>query len=532
MTYYHPGHRLILSFPIILFLMSFFSCDNTPPPTPMDLSKEQLIPKPVELEATGSSFRLTEDTDIYVQKTTEQAAELEQVGQYLADKLMPATGFEIQVIGTEEAPPAGHIFLALAEDNDAELGEEGYQLDITEEQLKLSANTPAGLFRGLQTVRQLLPAAIEKDSLQPGPWEIATGTIRDYPSYAYRGAMLDVARHFFGVEDVKRYIELIAFYKINVLHLHLTDDQGWRIEVKSWPRLTEHGGSTEVGGGEGGYYTQEQYTELVDYARKHYITIIPEVDMPGHTNAALASYPELTCDGKAPELYTGIEVGFSTLCTDKEVVYQFVDDVVRELSALTPGPYFHIGGDESHVTAKDDYIYFVNRVQGIMQSHGKRMAGWDEITEAKLDSSSVAQFWANADHAKKAVEQGVQVIMSPARKTYLDMQYDSTTQLGLHWAAYIEVDSAYIWDPATYVEGISKADILGIESPLWTETITTMDEIEYMVFPRLAGHAEIGWTPAEQRNWEEYKQRLGEHKARFEALGIDFYASPLVPWQD
>lgn len=515
----------------LFFLMAAPSCTTQEPPTPKDLSKEHLIPRPVSLTAVGSSFRLTEQTGIYVLSPAEAPNELMRIGQHLAGLLKPATGFALPVSAADAAPSPGNIFLAISGD-DTELGEEGYKLEITEEQLKLSANTPAGLFRGLQTIRQLLPATIENKAPQPGPWEIATGTIRDYPAYTYRGAMLDVSRHFFGVEDVKRFIDLIAFYKLNVLHLHLSDDQGWRIEIKSWPKLATYGGSTQVGGGEGGYYTQAQYADIVQYAQERYITIIPEIDMPGHTNAALASYPELNCDGKAPELYTGIEVGFSTLCTDKDITYQFVDDVVRELAALTPGPYIHIGGDESHVTEKPDYIYFVNRVQDIVLSHGKQMIGWDEITLASLKPSSVAQFWANADHAKAAVAQGVKIIMSPATKTYLDMQYDSTTRLGLHWAAYIEVDSAYIWDPATFVPGISKDNILGVESPLWSETITKMDEIEYMAFPRLAGHAEIGWTPASDRSWEEYKVRLGHHKARFEAMGVDFYPSALAPWAD
>lgn len=513
-----------------LALMSLLSCAQEPP-TPKDLSKENLIPKPVSLAAAGSSFRLTDKTGIYVQGPAAASGELMRIGQYLADRLAPATGFDMPVSATDEAPPAGHIYLALS-GGDAELGEEGYELNIAEGMVKLTANTPAGLFRGLQTIRQLLPAAIEFEETQPGPWEIATGTIRDYPSYAHRGSMLDVSRHFFRVEDVKRYISLIAFYKMNVLHLHLSDDQGWRVEIKSWPNLAAHGGSTQVGGGKGGYYTQEEYADIVQYAQGHYITIIPEIDMPGHTNAALASYPELNCDGKAPELYTGTEVGFSTLCTRKDTTYQFVDDVIRELAALTPGPYIHIGGDESHVTKKEDYIYFINKVQDIVQAHGKQMIGWDEITLASLKPTSVAQFWANADHAKAAVAQGVKVIMSPARKTYLDMQYDSTTTLGLHWAAYVEVDSAYIWDPASYVNGVGKENILGIEAPLWTETITNMDEIEYMVFPRLPGHAEIGWTPASARDWEEYKLRLGRHKARLDAMGVNYYPSNMVPWVD
>ncbi|MEL6589292.1 MAG: family 20 glycosylhydrolase, partial [Bacteroidota bacterium] len=322
-------------------------------------------------------------------------------------------------------------------------------------------------------------------------------------------------------------------YKFNALHLHLTDDQGWRIEIKSWPKLTEVGGSTEVGGGEGGFYTQEEYSEIVNYAGERFIMIIPEIDVPGHTNAALVSYPELNCNPKDPnpKLYTGIEVGFSTLCTDKEVVYQFMDDVIREVAAITAAPYFHIGGDESHATAKEDYVPFIERMQEIVHKHGKVMVGWDEIVNAKLDQSSIPQFWDSEENAKAAVAQNTKVIMSPAKRVYLDMQYDSTTQYGLHWAAYIEVDDSYNWEPTTYTEGIGREDIFGIETPLWSETVTNIDEAEYMIFPRLPGIAEIAWSPAEVRDWETYKVRLGKQKARFEAMDINYYPSERVPWQ-
>jgi len=254
--------------------------------------------------------------------------------------------------------------------DDKELGEEGYELNITEEMVELKANKPAGIFYGIQTIRQLLPARVESGNTEQGPWKLPTGTIRDYPVYGYRGAMLDVARHFFSVDEVKTYIDRLALYKMNVLHLHLSDDQGWRIEIKSWPKLTEFGGKTEVGGGIGGFYTQEEYKDIVKYAQDRFITIIPEIDMPGHTNAALASYPELNVPGKKAELYTGVEVGFSTLDTHKELTYKFVNDVFRELAAITPGPYIHIGGDESHSTPIEDYIPFVNRVQDIVISPG------------------------------------------------------------------------------------------------------------------------------------------------------------------
>jgi hexosaminidase len=293
------------------------------------------------------------------------------------------------------------------------------------------------------------------------------------------------------------------------------------------------GGSTEVGGGEGGFYTQEQYAELVTYAAERYVTLVPEIDMPGHTMAALASYPELYCPGKGkePALYTGIEVGFSTLCVDKELTYQFVDDVVREIAAITPGPYFHLGGDESLSTPLKDYIPFINRVQQIVVKHGKQVMGWDEIAEATLVPDAVAHFWKFPENALGAVEQGAKLLMSPAARSYMDMQYDSTTQLGQHWAAYIEVDEAYDWDPVGYEEGIEREHILGFETPIWTETMENMEDIEYMMFPRFPGYAEIAWTAGEKRDWEEYKVRLGKQKARFEAMGIKYYASERVPWE-
>ena len=493
---------------------------------PTNLSKENVIPKPVSVVSEGGEFDLTDQTDIYV---LDESAELKQIGQYLADKLNPSTGLGLEVKTTSEAPAQGNIYLSLS-GSDSELGEEGYQLTITDKLVSLAANKPAGLFHGIQTIRQLLPSQVEMSSKQKGPWKIATGTIRDYPTYGYRGSMLDVARHFFGVDDVKNYIDQLAYYKMNVLHLHLSDDQGWRIEIKSWPNLTAHGGKTEVGGGEGGFYTQEQYSDIVKYAQDRFITIIPEIDMPGHTNAALASYPELNGNGKATELYTGTEVGFSTLATKKEITYKFIDDVIRELAALTPGEYLHIGGDESHATKIEDYIPFMNRVQDMVIAHGKKVLAWDEVALSTLKPNTVVQYWAKAENAIKGVAQGAKVLMAPAKNAYLDMQYDSTSTYGLHWAAYIEVDKGYNWDPANLVPEIKKENIVGIEAPLWSETVGARNEAEYLLFPRLLGYAEIGWTPTELRNWDEYKVRLANHGERMKAMNINFYPSKLVPW--
>ena len=494
------------------------------PTEPTDLTKAAIIPQPLTVTATGEAFALNSKTAIVVDAGSD---ELMKTGQYLADRLNAVTGLAIPVNEAVSEPAKGSIVLSLS-GADQNLGEEGYSLDITRQQLKLSAPEPAGIFRGVQTIRQIA----ERDTLsgKPGQFIIPTGTITDQPEYPYRSMMLDVSRHFFGVEDVKQVIEYLAFYKINTFHLHLSDDQGWRIEIKSWPNLTIHGSSTQVGGGKGGFYTQEQYSDIVRFAADRYITIVPEIDMPGHTNAALSSYPELNCDGKAPDLYTGTEVGFSSFCTKKEITYTFIDDVVREISALTPGPFFHIGGDESHSTKLEDYIPFINRVQDIVAKYGKRVVGWDEIALATLKPNSVAQCWASVENATKAVAQGAKVLMAPAKKTYIDMQYDSTTHIGLHWAAYIEVDENYNWDPATYVPGVTKENVIGIEAPMWAETITKLEDIEYLMFPRLPGVAEIGWTPSSLRNWDEYKFRLAKHAKFFEEMGINYYKSPRVPW--
>lgn len=493
------------------------SC-TTKPKT--DLTKTAFIPKPVSVTATGDAFVLEGSTVIYV------VDETQQTGIYLAQKLNQISGYKFDTQVTEKVPEKG-IYIAVSEEL-GDLNDEGYELNIGKKLIKITAKTPAGCFNGVQTLLQVLPLSLLAGDVA----EVATGTIRDFPEYNYRGAMLDVARHFFDVEEVKQFIDFLATYKMNVLHLHLADDQGWRIEIKSWPKLTEIGGSLEVGGGKGGFYSQEQYTELVNYALERNITIIPEIDMPGHTNAALASYAELNCNGKATELYTGTEVGFSTLCTSKEITYQFIGDVIRELSEITPGPYIHIGGDESHVTPMEDYIPFINRVQEIVISNGKQIIGWDEIANATLvDSVTTVQFWANEKNTTMGFEQGAKVLMSPAARAYLDMKYDSTTVLGLHWAGYIEVDHGYSWDPAKMVPGLTKDKILGIEAALWSETVSNIDEVEYMVFPRLPGYAEIGWTSPETRSWDEYKLRLAKHGPRFDELDIDFYASELVPWE-
>ena len=494
---------------------------------------ENLIPEPFSYSTDTGHFELTAATLIYADSSDSAVL---SVADYFNEQTSPATGFKLKINSIDAAAAkanfgSGPAIYFLLEASDSTIGNEGYTLNVKSDEIVITAYRPAGLFYGVQTLRQLLPHAIENRKKTEMAWKIPCTTITDQPSYAYRGGMLDIARHFFGVPDIKRFIDFLSFYKMNALHLHLTDDQGWRIEIKSWPELTNHGGSTQVGGGTGGFLTQEQYKDIVAYAAKRFVTIIPEVDMPGHTNAALSSYAFLNCNDTATKLYTGTEVGFSTLCTSKDSTFILLKDVIRELAAITPGPYLHIGGDESHVTKKEDYIPFMEKVQAMVVENGKTAIGWDEIANCQLLPNTVAQYWADAANSKLAVSKGAKLIMSPARKSYLDMQYDSTCKFGLHWAGYVEVDSAYLWDMATLEPGITKENILGVEAPLWTETISKMDDLEFMVFPRLPGLAEIGWTAAEARNWDGYKKRLGHHAERMKALKIDFYASPKIAWK-
>jgi len=513
---------------LIMGALLMLSACSTHPPT--DLTKVSIIPKPVSVTANGETFSLTRNAGIYFQGSSDKS---EAVAHFLAELLRPATGFSLSVNEAKGTLSNRGILLSLS-DADTSLGDEGYVLETTKKLVKISANTPAGLLNGIQTFRQLLPAEIEMSDKQDVDWIVAGGIITDFPVYSYRGAMLDVTRHFLSVDDVKRYIDLISAYKINMLHLHLSDDQGWRIEIKSWPNLTAYGSKTQVGGGEGGFFTQDQYKDIVRYAAVRNVTIIPEIDMPSHTNAALASYPELNTDGKAPELYTGIEVGFSTLDANKDITYQFVKDIFGELAVLTPGPYLHIGGDESHVTKKEDYIKFVDKVQDIVLTLGKTSIGWDEIATGTLRPGSIAQYWASAKNATSAVTQKAKLLMSPSSRAYIDMKYDRSTpkDIGYTWAGLIEVDKAYNWDPALLVAGIGIENVIGVEAPLWTETVTTIKEAELLAFPRLPGIAEIGWTPVANRDWDEYKVRLGNHAKRFKAMNINYYPSSLVPWVD
>ncbi|MGH3645688.1 MAG: beta-N-acetylhexosaminidase [Micromonosporaceae bacterium] len=490
-----------------------------------------LVPQPASVsKLTGAGFNLTPETGIVVRPGSTEAVD---VANYLAGVLRPSTGYPVPVTVADGPGPTGAIVLDPT--GASSLGAEGYRLDAGVANVTLTGYGAQGLFRGVQTLRQLLPAAIEAPTVQPGPWTMPAVEISDAPRFAYRGAMLDVSRHFMSVAEVKRYLDLAAMYKINTFHLHLSDDQGWRIVIDSWPRLATYGGSLEVGGTPGGYYTKADYTEIIDYAAARYITVVPEIDMPGHTNAALASYAELNCDGVAPPLYTGTDVGFSSLCIGKEITYTFIDDVLRELAALTPGARIHMGGDEAHSTPPGDYLTFLGRVFPKFATYDKRVMGWQEIAAGDLPAGATTQYWGTGDTrsaelARLAVQKGAKVVMSPANRAYLDMKYDRSTPYGLTWAGYVPTKLSYNWDPATQVNGVGESGIAGVEAPLWTETLDDVDKLEFMAYPRLPGIAEIGWSPAETHDWRTYRMRLAAQGPRWDVLSVNYYRARDVPW--
>lgn len=530
---------------------AMLGCSAPSPGTPEAPLPHALLPVPAEVDlAWADTFHLTDQTRI----THEQDnAGAEHAARTLA-RLIGNTVETTPVVAAAAFMSPGDIHFGSVEQVEQVTPgtlDESYSLSVSPDGVQVRAPSPAGHYYAAQTLRQLLPPLVEYSAAYPHPLYLPTGTVRDRPRYAWRGLMLDVARHYLPPRDIQRFIDLMALHKLNRLHLHLADDQGWRIEIPEWPALTEIGGSTEVGGGEGGFYTADDYRGLVRYAEERFITIVPEIDVPGHTNAALASYPELNCDGAAPDLYTGTDVGFSVLCVDKDITYRFLDDVIGEISRLTTGAWFHVGGDEVKLLSEADYVAFIERVQGLVESHGKAMIGWDEIASASLSATSTVQLWrplwpsggsdtleaeqseaaaALAAGLGRALEAGAKVILSPADRIYLDMKYSTSTPVGLTWAAVVDVRSSYDWRVAEVFGSVPEASILGVEAPLWSETVGTREEFEYLAFPRLASVAEIGWSPAAARSWEEFRLRLGAQSPRWTALGVNFNRTPDVPW--
>lgn len=499
-----------------------------------------LVPAPLmsETDAAAAPFRLTDAARIVAGTGAESTAAL------AATALGTATGFTPAVV--QGVAHDADIVLEVTGHGDAE----SYTLAAGGDGVRIAGADEAGLFYGVQTLVQLL--ATSGDA-------VPATTITDAPRFAYRGMMLDVARHFFPVATVEALIDRASSLKLNALHLHLSDDQGWRVQLRSRPELTERGSGSAVGGDPGGHYAKEDYARIVAYASARHVTIVPEIDGPGHTHAIGLAYPDLmepvtvtehvadvadASGGGLPvagEPYTGMAVGFSSLKTGDEATYDLLADVYGELAAMTPGPYLHVGGDEALSTDPADFATFMDRATRIVADLGKTPIAWHEAGgSAGLAPDTVGQYWGFIvpiegmdEKARTFARNGARVILSPADAIYLDMKTSADSPLGLVWAnGPTSVERSYRWEPTEIIAGLDESAILGIEAPLWTETIRSLDDIDHQAFPRLAAAAETAWSPADGRSWPSFRDRVGALAPLWRRQGIAFHRSTEIDWAD
>ena len=521
----------------------------------------ELIPQPAELQLSEGSFLLTNTSTIGF-----DSQESRIVAEMFSQKLNLSTGFSIK----PQQDKAGSIQFNLNKVKIAQIGKEGYTLISSPNGVVITANEPAGLFYGMQTLLQLLPKEVESKIAINMTWSIPYVKITDYPRFGWRGIMLDVSRNFFTKEEVKQYIDQISRYKYNTLHWHLTDDNGWRVEIKSLPKLTEvgawrvprfgqFGGRTAPNPGEaataGGFYTQADIKEIIQYARERYITILPEIDVPGHSLSAIAAYPELSCT-KDPDTKVNPGSSFSEWFNDgtfkmrldnslnpsDEKVYEFLDKVFTELAAMFPNPYIHVGGDECYkgfwlkdsacvalmrkmkMTKPEELqAYFMKRVETILKSKGKKMIGWDEILEGGLAPEATVMSWRGIKGGIEAAKMGHDVVMTPTTFAYLDYQQgDQIVEPSMY--ASLRLSKCYSFDPVP--EGVDAKYILGGQGNLWTEQIVTLHHAEYMTWPRGWALAEDFWSPNALKNWTYFVQRVENQFARADIEGVNY--SPAI----
>ncbi|MEU7922133.1 family 20 glycosylhydrolase [Micromonospora zamorensis] len=519
-----------------------------------------LLPKPVSMtENGGTPYTLNRNTPIVAVGAPATAP-----ATYLAGLLRPATGYGLPVV-TQSTAPAPIVVEVGAGKGPAGQAAEGYRLVVTTAKVQISADTANGALNGVQTLRQLLPQWVESDTVVDATWTVPAVTISDYPRFAHRGMMLDVARSFYPMNEIKAYIDGAAQYKINRLHLHLTDDQGWRIALDnpaSNPAGIDYGLLTTVSGrtamtyndsgqlmgtelGVTGFYTKADYAEIVRYAGVNGMTVIPEIDMPGHTNAALHAIPQLNTTGAQPKPAAGQRtapangtgnVGYSTFDSASTTTYEFVTQVLTQIAAMTPGPYLHIGGDEAHVTSHANYTTMVNAFTSTVASLGKTVVGWNEYAGTTLPQNrAVVQYW-NGDRtavANAVTGRGAQVVLSPAPHTYVPQKQDSRQPLGGTWACGgpCGLDRHYNWDPGTFIPNIAETSVLGVESALWGEFIRRIGQAQYYSFPRLVATAEVGWTPQAQRSYADFTTRLSVAGGRLTVQGVNFFPTADVAWR-
>lgn len=502
-----------------LFLVLFCSCSGwkNSPEIKAESNPPSVIPLPQSITWGENMYAVPEENLICYSDGSETSAAWLQ-------KLLTGAGIRADVTKGDNC---GNWNISKDSSLEEELGEEGYVLDLDSAGFNLKAATEAGLFYGIQTLRQLFPAGIEGSGKFVERIQLRQVSIQDAPHYPWRGTMVDVARSFFGVEYLKQHVDRMALYKLNRLHLHLTDDQGWRIEIKSRPLLTEIGSKGSVTKGRSGYLSQKDFIELQDYALARNIIIIPEVDMPGHIYAALVAYPELSCDDLSnieprmatpPELYSGYKVGWSKLCLEKPEIYDFVSEVVQELAAITKGPWIHIGGDEIDDPRYED---FVVKADSIVQQHRKIAIGWEEVTKAPVSSSMISQKW----HGEAKSVVNVKIIESICSRFYLDHANVPGQENTLNWC---KEDGVSIED--TYSFESDNPNVLGVEAPVWSEHVLTDQMLDNRFWPRSLAVAEVGWTAESDRNFKDFMNRVTGQGERLNQMGIHFFKTPNVQW--
>ncbi len=517
------------------------------------MTQINIIPKPVKCVSTGGVFTLTADTVIVA------AGAAEPVGRRLAAALAPATGFWPKVVA-ESTRDAGVIRLRI-ERGLASLGTEGYRLSVTPRQVTIRAPQPAGLFYGTQSLRQLLPPAIFREAAVPGvDWTIPCVEIEDYPRFPWRGMMLDTCRHFMPKEFIKKFIDLLALHKYNTFHWHLTEDQGWRIEIKRYPRLTEVGAwrkETLVGRMEwrnpnyveaydgkphGGFYTQDDVREIVAYAAARFVNVVPEIEMPGHAQAAIAAYPELGNTGEPIGVRTKWGISEHVFNVEESTI-QFLQNVLAEVLDLFPSPFIHIGGDECPKTqwkaspaaqarmkelglANEEELqsYFIRRMDQFLTAHGRRLIGWDEILEGGLAPGATVMSWRGEAGGIAAAKAGHDVVMAPNTYTYFDYyQAEDRDAEPLAIGGYIPLEKVYSYEPIPPELSAAEAKhVLGTQAQLWTEYMPDPKHVEYMAYPRACAHAEVAWTPPAVKDFADFQARLDEHLKRLAILDVNY----------
>ncbi|HNU37552.1 MAG TPA: family 20 glycosylhydrolase, partial [Macellibacteroides fermentans] len=519
-------------------LCLFASCESPTKQMPYNQGIN-VIPKPLSLVQNEGSFKVTKSTKFYA-----STPEAKTIATFFASKIESSTGYDLAISEEEVSSNA----IALLIDNSLEVNDEGYTLDATDKLVSIKAKTAKGLFYGMQTLMQLLPAEIESTTVVNGiAWTLPCVTIKDEPRFAYRGIMLDPCRHFIPVENIKKQLDVLALFKINQFHWHLTEDQGWRIEIKKYPKLTEIGSKRVDGEGTeyGGFYTQEQIKEVVAYASERFINVIPEIELPGHALAAISAYPELSCKGDSlsPRIIWGVEE--DVYCAGKEETFKFLEDVIAEVVTLFPGEYFHIGGDECPKVRwekcplcqkrmrenklKNEHelqSYFVQRIEKVLASHGKKMIGWDEILEGGLAPSATVMSWRGEDGGIAAASMDHDVIMTPGSNgMYLDHYQGDSKIEPVAIGGYTLLEKTYSYNPVPdTLVGLGKSNFVkGVQGNIWSEYMYTTDLMEYRIYPRILAVAEIGWTPLEGKDYKDFERRIDNALVRLDCHGINYH---------